>query len=245
MRRYSNLLPLAILKFATPPPASVSTSPVPPPNTAIRRPCPTTPIDFPISLQAPIFKIPTPESPHYNNADEPITDFCLIIENSEKVSFQTCNDLVMCALCDDSGPLQVLHRQDPSQFRIHVFFRLQSGILPALTPGIRWSDRASVFLRWMLSMESRHCPVSSCRVWRSQTYWPAWVGTHPMGDCSHVGLTRTLVRAWDTRIGQVVGKFQMSWVDITGLSTSTTLLLSLNIPLVTNSSLFGTTPETQ
>jgi len=177
VRRYSNLLPLAILKFATPPPASVSTSPVPPPNTAIRRPCPTTPIDFPISLQAPIFKISTPESPHYNNADESITDFCLIIENSDKVSFQTCNDLVMCALCDDSGPLQVLHRQDPSQFRIHVFFRLQSGILPALTPGIRWSDRASVFLRWMLSMESRHCPVSSCRVWRSHMYWPAWVLT--------------------------------------------------------------------
>ena len=48
------------------------------------------------SLQAPILEIPIQESPCYNN-DDFITDSCLIIENGEKVAFQTCNNLVMCA----------------------------------------------------------------------------------------------------------------------------------------------------
>ena len=37
-------------------------------------------------------------------------------ENSEKVAFQTCNDLVTCALHDDSGLLQVWHWKDPAGF---------------------------------------------------------------------------------------------------------------------------------
>jgi len=62
-------------------------------------------MDFPpsnTSLQAPILKISIQENPHYNDVDDFIINFCLIVQNSEKTAFQTCNDLVMGVLCDDS-----------------------------------------------------------------------------------------------------------------------------------------------
>jgi len=38
--------------------------------------------------QTPILKILIPGNPRYNNADEFITDFCLIVENNKKVPFK-------------------------------------------------------------------------------------------------------------------------------------------------------------
>ena len=57
--------------------------------------------------------------------------------------FQTCNDLVMCALRDDSGLLQVWHRQD-----VFLDIRVHSP-----------DGLASASLLQMLFMESRHCLV--------------------------------------------------------------------------------------
>ena len=70
----------------------------------------STPIDFSINSQAPIFKIPIPEYPCYDEAEEFITNFPLAIENSEKGVFQACNDLVICAshYCCKSGISRIL-----------------------------------------------------------------------------------------------------------------------------------------
>jgi len=71
-----------------------------------------TPIDFSINSQAPIFRIPIPEYPCYDDADEFITNFCLAIENSENGAFQPCN-LVICA---SHYCCKVWHLQDPAGF---------------------------------------------------------------------------------------------------------------------------------
>jgi len=65
----------------------------------------STPIDFSINSQAPIFKIPIPEYSCYDDADDFITNFPLAIENSGKGAFQACNDLATCAShhCCKSG----------------------------------------------------------------------------------------------------------------------------------------------
>ena len=76
-----------------------------------------------------------------------------------------------------------------------VFFRLQGGIgiLPALTPGIRWLDhhhRASVILRQIISGNT----TLPSFIWLSLTITCVLTGlsTHSMGDSSHVGLRQTL-----------------------------------------------------
>jgi len=93
-------------------------------------------------------------SDEYTTCDRHVYEPCpvtLLFRGANKINAEDFQDLVMCALRDDSGLLQVWHRQD-------VFFRHQG----ALTPDIRWLGRphcASASLLQMLFMESRHYPV--------------------------------------------------------------------------------------
>jgi len=66
------------------------------PFSTARRPCRTYYLYYDrfVRQLAPIPKIPIAENSYYHNADEFITNSCLIIENSEKVALQTCNDLI-------------------------------------------------------------------------------------------------------------------------------------------------------
>ena len=88
-----------------------------------------------------------------------------------------------------SGLLQVWHSVGSLVFCMHVVFILQGGIgiLPALTPGIRWLDRrhrASVFLRQIISGNT----TLPSFIWSSLTITCVLTGvsTHSMGDGSHV-----------------------------------------------------------
>jgi len=104
-------------------------------------------------------------------------------EDTGMHSFQTCNDLVMRALRDDSGLLQVWHRQDPSRFPIHVFFHQG-----ALASDIRWLGPLCLNLAPLNVIHGITTLSSSI------------LSTHPMGDCSHVGLTQALSFKSGTRV---------------------------------------------
>ena len=148
-------------------------------------------------------------------------------------SKRECFTTVRCCKCSNPLPLAIVKSAAPPpasvtpsplaitaslasagsrRFRMHVFFRLQGGIwiLSALTPGIRWLDRrhcASVFLRQALLMETRHCLVSSSRVWWSHMYWTGLM-THPMRDSLHVGLQQAL--SFESGVHEPADAFQVS-----------------------------------
>jgi len=64
--------------------------------------------------------------------------------------------------------------------RRHVFFGDQGGRILVSSPSIRWSgprQPAYTWLRRLSFMESRHCPLSSCRLWLSSVYSLVWALT--------------------------------------------------------------------
>ena len=125
------------------------------------------------------------------------------------------------------------------RFRMHVFFRDQGGRIPIPSPSIRWYDPRQPTYTWprrLSFMKSRHCPPSS---WLSSVYSRVWV--HLMGNSSHVGLSMIITSGSVThKLVKSFASFQCPW-----LMESPSHLLWLNLPLLTDLSLFGIDTETQ
>jgi len=173
-----------------------------------------------------------------------------------KVAFQTCNDLVICTcFYDDSGLLQVWHRQDPTGFECTYslsFTRDESsdiclapdGLTVIIMPRSSWNHKTaqvivpSSFYSWNHDAAQFH-PVH----FDDQVH----ISRHPMGSrrsspeyspdgklfaCwSH---RDSHVRVWDTRTGHLVSKFPTSEAD--GIALSPTLTHSLGKRLIALSS---------
>jgi len=139
-----------------------------------------------------------------------------------KVAFQTCNDLVTCAVSHDgSGSLQVWHRQDPVGFECtySLGFNVDSNSYPYLAP-----NGLTVVIVDLSSS-------AKCYSWNHDTaqfdpvhfdvhiYWNSLSEYSPDGklfacwsdEDSHV-------RVWDTRTRQLVSKFPTSEVYRIALS---------------------------
>jgi len=137
-----------------------------------------------------------------------------------KVAFQTCNDLVICALYNNSALLQVWHQQDPAGFECtySLDVKVEENSYPLLAP-----DGLTVII---VSESSS----TKCYSWNHETsqFRPVdfddqvnvdWLKYSPDGklfacwsrDDSHV-------RVRDTRTGQLVSKFRTSEVDAIALS---------------------------
>jgi len=141
-----------------------------------------------------------------------------------EVAFQTCNDLVICAVSyDDSGLLQVWHRQDTAGFECtySLDFKVEEAWGPLLAP-----DGLTVVIVPVYSS-------AKCYSWNRDTvqfhpidfvdnpvhiYTPKYSPDGRLFACwsrndSHV-------RVWDTRTGRLVSKFPTSWVDAMAFSPS-------------------------
>jgi len=142
------------------------------------------------------------------------------------VTFQTCNDLVICAIFgDDSGLLQVWHRQDPPGFKCtcSLDLKVDRNSYPFLAP-----DGLTVVIKHLSSSSS-----PTCYSWNHDTAqfdpvhfddqvhipWSSVPAYSPDGklfacwsdEDSHV-------RVWDTRTRQLVSKFPTSEVYRIALS---------------------------
>ena len=143
-------------------------------------------------------------------------------------SFQTCNDLVVCAIFgDDSGLLQVWHRQDPAGFKCtySLDFKAHRNSNPFLAPdGLTVvivpdsSSSSAICYSWnhnTAQFDPVHFDDQLHIPWDSPpTYSPdgklfaCW-----SDEDSHV-------RVWDTRTRQLVSKFPTSEVHWIALSPS-------------------------
>ena len=137
-----------------------------------------------------------------------------------QVAFRkTCNDLVICALYNDTALLQVWHRQDPAGFECTYSLTIKSeeSLYPVLAP-----DGLTVVIVSLLPSTKCHswndtaqfCPVD----FDDQKYihWPKYSPDGKLFACWSCNDSH--VRVWDTRTGQLVGKFQTSRVDAMAIS---------------------------
>jgi len=141
-----------------------------------------------------------------------------------KVAFQTCNDLVICAvLRDNSGLVQVWHRQDPTGFECTDSF----------------SSKRKMFAEIYLAPDGLTLIIAD---WRSSPSCYSWdhdaarfysvcfddqvhINLNPLPAYSPDGKLFAYwsfndfhVRVWDTRTRQLVSKFPTSTVDGIALS---------------------------
>jgi len=141
-----------------------------------------------------------------------------------KVTFQTCNDLVICAVFgDNSGLLQVWHRQDPPGFECTYSLDLKAdrNSLPCLAPDgltvvIKHFSSSPTYYSWnhdTAQFDPVHFDDQVHIPWDSV---PAYSPDGKLFACwsdedSHV-------RVWDTRTRQLVSKFPTSEVYNIALS---------------------------
>ena len=146
-----------------------------------------------------------------------------------EVAFQTCNDLVICAVSrDDSALVQVWHRQDPAGFKCtySLDFKVKQVWNPLLAP--KYPLLAPDGLTVVIVLEHSS---AKCYSWNHDTaqFHPIDFVDNPVdiyvpgyspdgrlfacwsGDDSHV-------RVWDTRTGRLVSKFPTSKVYTMALS---------------------------
>jgi len=147
------------------------------------------------------------------------------VQNS-KVTFQTCNNLVICTIFGGLGPLQVWHRQDPAGFKCtySLGFRVyRRNSFPFLAP-----DSLTVIIKHLSSSSS-----ITCYSWNHDTaqfdpiqfddqvhitWYPpsAYSPDGKLFACwSHKDFH---VQVWDTQTHQVVSKFLTSRADEIALS---------------------------
>jgi len=143
-----------------------------------------------------------------------------------KVTFQTSNDLVICAVFgDDSGLLQVWHRQDPPGFKCTCSsdLKVHRNSLPYLAP-----DGLTVVIVPFSSSSS-----ATCYSWNHDTAhfdpvhfddqvhipWDCYPAYSPDGKLFACWSDKdSHVRVWNTRTRQLVSKFPMSEVHLIALS---------------------------
>ena len=162
-----------------------------------------------------------------------------------KVAFQTCNDLVICVIFDDeSGLLQVWHRQDPTGFECTYSFPFKRNNLPdiCLAPDgltVVIMPRSSLFdhdtaqvimpsssYSWNPDTAKFHpvCFEDQVHISRHPS-----LSRHPSPEYSPDGelfacLSKkdSHVRVWDTRTGHRVSMFLTPEVDEIALSPALT-----------------------
>jgi len=139
-----------------------------------------------------------------------------------EVAFQTCNDLVICAISYDySALLQVWHRQDPAGFECtySLDFKLEEVRRLVVAP----DGLTVVIVPWYSS--------AKCYSWSDDTaqFHPIDFVDNPMDiyahECSPDGRLFACwsgddshIRVWDTRTGRLVSKFPTSKVYTMALS---------------------------
>jgi len=138
-----------------------------------------------------------------------------------KVAFQTCNDLVICAISRDYTLLLQVYRQDPAGFECTYSLDIAGGwnillapdgltvvivLEPAFPTCYSWNHDAAQF-------DSLHFDDQEHITWHHS---PAYSPDGKFFTCwSH---NDSHVRVWDTRTGHLVSKFLTSWVDGIALS---------------------------
>ena len=132
------------------------------------------------------------------------------------VAFQTCDDLVICGFHDDSGILQVWHRQDPAGFECTCFldFNVNRDSSPRLAPDgltvVILSPSSATCYSWnhdTAQFDPVHFDDQLHICWNDS---PAYSPDGKLFACwsdeeSHV-------RVWDTRTRQLISKFPTSEV---------------------------------
>ena len=143
-----------------------------------------------------------------------------------EVAFQTCNDLVICAVSrddsddSDSVLLQVWHRQDPAGLKCtyYLYFKVKEAKCLLLAPDgltvviVSWYSSAKY--SWNHDTAQFH-PIdfvdNPVRI-----YTPKYSPDGRLFACwSHKD---SHVRVWDTRTGRLISKFPTSWVYAMALS---------------------------
>jgi len=143
----------------------------------------------------------------------------------EKVAFQTCNDLVICAISHGYLLLRVWHREDPGGFKCTYSCDIKSGGSPYLAP-----DGLTVIVMNLSSS-------TTCYSWNHETtqfdpihfddpvHFDNRICGHPPPAYSSDGKLLTYwsskdphVRVWDTRTRQLVSKFPVPEVHQIALS---------------------------
>jgi len=136
------------------------------------------------------------------------------------VTFQTCNKLVICAVCgDDSGLLQVWHWQDPTGFKCTYSLDLKvyrssepylapGGLTVVIVPGS--SSSSATCYSWNHDTAQFDPVRFDDRVHITRDSYPVYSPDGKLFACwsgkdSHV-------RVWDTRTRQLVSKFPTSEV---------------------------------
>ena len=137
-----------------------------------------------------------------------------------KVAFQTCNDLVICALYNDSALLQVWHQQDPVGFECtySLDVKVEKDSYPLLAPDgltvIIVSESSSTKCYSWNYDTSQFRPVD----FDDQGYvdWPKYAPDGKIFACW--SRDDSYVRVWDTRTCRLISKSQTSEVDAMALS---------------------------
>jgi len=138
----------------------------------------------------------------------------------EKVAFQTCNDLVICASRNYSALLQVWHRQDPTGFECMHSLEIETNgdllLAPdGLTVVIVENNDSSCY-SWNYNTAQFHPVQFDDQVHIDHDLLPVYSPDGRLFACSSP--EDSYVRVWDTRTGKRVGKLPMSEVDEIALS---------------------------
>jgi len=142
-----------------------------------------------------------------------------------ELAFQTCNDLVICAIsCDDLGLLQVWHRQDPTGFECmySVNFKVEGSSRISLAPDgltvIIFGNDDNLCYSWNHNTAQFHLVNFNNQVHIPRffmNFLPISLPKYsPDGKIfAYWSCNDFHVRAWDTRTGQQVSQFQVSPSD--------------------------------
>ena len=130
-----------------------------------------------------------------------------------RVSFQTCNDLVIGGISlEDSGLLQVWHRQDPAGFEYVYSLDFGRSWNMLLAPGLTFIISFLVPPQVIRGITTLPSLIPSILTIKSIFAGIPHPSTQPTVNSSHVGLQMTPTSEFgDTRTGRIVSKFLTAW----------------------------------